>query len=101
MHPWRCLNVHPWSMGVEWYRIPRAKRIGESLDCVHLCVAAKFAAAFDCIGEILDCFDDQILGRQSWLCDVLVLEIDCVRDSFCSCGLDENEVAAVVIWGRR
>ena len=93
--------MHSWSMGVEWHLISRAKRIGESFDCVHLCVAAKFAAAVDCIGEILDCFDDQILGRQCWLCDVLVLEIDHVEDSFCSCGLDKNEVAAVVIWGRR
>ena len=49
----------------------------------------------------MDCFDDQILGRQRWLCDVLVLEIDRVGDLFCSCGLDKNEVAAVVIWGRR
>ena len=92
--------MHSWSMGVKWHFISRAKRIGESFDCVHLCVAARFAAAFDCIGEILDCFDDQILGRQCWLRDVLVLEIDRVRDSFCSCGLDKNEVAAVVIWGR-
>ncbi len=83
---------------MEWHLISRAERISESFDRVYLCVTAKLAAAFDCI---LDCFDDQVLMCQRWLHDVLVFEIDGVGDSFCACGLDKNEVAAIVIRGRR
>jgi hypothetical protein len=36
-------------MGLEWHLISGAERIGESLDCVDLCVTAKLFAAFDCI----------------------------------------------------
>jgi hypothetical protein len=36
-------------MGLEWYLISGAERIGESLDCVDLRVTAKLFATFDCI----------------------------------------------------
>jgi hypothetical protein len=32
-------------MGLEWHLISGAERIGESLDCVDLCVTAKLFAA--------------------------------------------------------
>jgi hypothetical protein len=71
-----------------------------TLGGVSICTLGD--ASICTLGEwawILDCLDYQIFRRQCWLRDVLVFKIDGVGDSFRSCGLDENDVASVVIRG--
>ena len=45
------------------------------------------------------CCHDLVSWSETWIRDMLVLELDCVGESLTSCSLDMTVVDSIVFWG--
>jgi len=68
-----------------------------SSSIIYLLHSMCIPCSFQCMGQIIDCFDYCFNWRECWLRNIFVLEKNCVRYSFALCFLYVNDVASVMV----
>jgi hypothetical protein len=80
--------------------VVRLERLFEASKSFEVGVIFGVLNPLDGVPQFFNCIDNGICWRDCGLRDILVLEKNHVRQSFCSCLLAKNHVRSVMIRGR-